>query len=324
MSIHFVADGGGTKTEYLLFDTTGQSLAYWRTPGTNSTFLGDETAAQRVKEGLKACLEQAEKTLPEVESISLFIPGFESSLEAFKSEIGRPDIRQTEDFWNAFYGALAMPVGIVALAGTGSFAAGVNRNGEKISVGGWGPLFGDEGSGYHIGVLCLRAVTGAFDRGEARTILTEMLFDAMDVKEAISLRKAAYAPNFTRDKVAALSWLVAKAASQGDLLAQEVLADAATALAHLVALCAERLQENGLHVSITGGISQIGEMYTAPFASALRKLRADLRFVPARYDPLVGAMLWHFVVQQGKDITAPGMADKVAAGVAQMRRTFLE
>src|SRR4030095_5169289 len=48
--------------------------------------------------------------------------------------------------------------GIVIVAGTGSIAYGRNAKGEAARAGGWGYVLGDEGSGYWIGRLALRAV----------------------------------------------------------------------------------------------------------------------------------------------------------------------
>ena len=48
--------------------------------------------------------------------------------------------------------------GIVIVSGTGSIAYGRNDHGEASRAGGWGYVLGDEGSGYWIGRLALRAV----------------------------------------------------------------------------------------------------------------------------------------------------------------------
>jgi N-acetylglucosamine kinase-like BadF-type ATPase len=48
--------------------------------------------------------------------------------------------------------------GIVVISGTGMIASGFGPTGESARAGGWGPLLGDIGSGYDIGIDILRAV----------------------------------------------------------------------------------------------------------------------------------------------------------------------
>ena len=47
--------------------------------------------------------------------------------------------------------------GVALISGTGSFAFGQSRDGRSTRAGGWGYLFGDEGSGYAIALAGLRA-----------------------------------------------------------------------------------------------------------------------------------------------------------------------
>ena len=62
--------------------------------------------------------------------------------------------------------------GVVIVAGTGSIAYGRNARGEAARAGGWGYVLGDEGSGYWIGRLALRAVVRQADGRGAATALT--------------------------------------------------------------------------------------------------------------------------------------------------------
>ena len=68
--------------------------------------------------------------------------------------------------------------GIVIVSGTGSIAYGRNDRGEASRAGGWGYVLGDEGSGYWIGRLALRAVVRHADGRGRATSLTPRLLDA--------------------------------------------------------------------------------------------------------------------------------------------------
>jgi len=51
------------------------------------------------------------------------------------------------------------------VAGTGSVVMGKSPDGSTISIGGWGRVIGDEGSGYYIGLEALKAVSREIDGG---------------------------------------------------------------------------------------------------------------------------------------------------------------
>ena len=52
--MYLVCDGGGTKTEYLLFDPSGRVHGSIITGGTNAIFVNPEAAAEAVCGGFSA------------------------------------------------------------------------------------------------------------------------------------------------------------------------------------------------------------------------------------------------------------------------------
>ena len=75
--------------------------------------------------------------------------------------------------------AAGSPTGpkLAMVCGTGSIVYGRTTTGELIRAGGWGYLFGDEGSGYAIGVAALRAVMQAYDGRGPSTLLTGLVLN---------------------------------------------------------------------------------------------------------------------------------------------------
>lgn len=150
--MYLVCDGGGTKTEYMLFDLSGHIHGFSKTQGTNAIFINPDAAADAVCGGISDCLQQAGIRDTDLNEICLFIPGFKNSANAVRDRFPKTRLMVLGDEYNAYYGALGEPGGIAVLSGTGSFAVCRDKKGSWISVGGWGPLFGDKGSGYHMGV----------------------------------------------------------------------------------------------------------------------------------------------------------------------------
>ncbi len=302
MEYYLVCDGGGTKTDFLLFDKQGRVYAYTRRSGTNVNFIDQKEALEAVLSGIGECVLTAGIEVGKIRHILLFIPGFKSCLEPLKKKLDREDILLFGDMKNAFYGALGLPHGIVVLSGTGSFSFGRDRKGEEAVCGGWGPLFGDGGSGYHIGVLCLAKVAWLYDNKMESPLLEKLCLESMKLESAGQLKTAAYKPEFTRKDVAALCEIVAKAARQNDPYALEILHDAVKALMADVKTITGQLDADGLPVSLIGGVVKMGPLFEDLFKAELASSFPQCCYRSAKYDPLVGAALCLLSEQVGCSI----------------------
>lgn len=310
--MYLVCDGGGTKTDFLLFDARGTVLASWRGAGTNALFCPVEAAAAVVCEGVRRCLQRAGAKPEELRRAALFIPGFRAALPLVEAELGVRGIALQGDAESAFYGALGGTAGIVVLSGTGSFCLGRDRAGTAARAGGWGPLFGDEGSGYHIGLLCLGEITRQYDAGAADSPLTALALRQLDVPDVPSLRSAQTdAARFGRAGIASLTRAVGQAALQGDPAAGRVLDAAAQALVRLAATVAARLAADGLPVSLTGGVAAMGEPLVGRFRRALAGALPGCPYRAPRYAPVVGAALCLLHDMEGLDISDPALLERL-------------
>lgn len=335
MDYYLVCDGGGTKTDSLLFDGAGNVLAWRRKGGSNALFIDPALAAENVHSGIREALAAADISLDQVARIALFIPGFQRSLPRLVEQLGRDDLLLLGDRENALYTAFGERRGIVVLSGTGSFAIGSNARGVEITVGGWGPLFGDEGSGYHIGVLALGKVAHLHDAAQGGSVLERLLLDAMQIATVDELRRAAYAPEFTRARIAALAPIVAEAYRQGDPHARAILLHAADALAQQAHMIANRLAASSagdssndeltsfpvsfpvsLPVSLIGGVTHLHPDLPDHFARALNRRAPHLVYQAPLYEPIVGSAL--YLLDAEEEIAAPNR-DLAAAGKNLMR-----
>ncbi len=148
------------------------------------------------------------------------------------------------------------PWGVALIAGTGSLAIGRAPNGQTARCGGWGPLLGDEGSGYAIAVSALRAVARMADGRGPPTDLAARLtrrFGAADAAGLVTILGNA-AP---RREIAAAAADVVTAADAGDAVAAAILATAGDELATQVAVVARRLglPPGNYPLRIAGGLA---------------------------------------------------------------------
>jgi N-acetylglucosamine kinase-like BadF-type ATPase len=136
--------------------------------------------------------------------------------------------------------------GIVLIAGTGSICYGRNEAGQAARAGGWGYLLGDEGSGWWIGRQALSAVMRAGDGRGPATLLTARVLAHFAFEQVSELVHEVYYRDTRRRAVAGLSAVVQGAADDGDVVARQLLSDAADELVLAVRSVATRLEMRGL------------------------------------------------------------------------------
>src|ERR1017187_1021669 len=151
----------------------------------------------------------------------------------------------TDDAVIALTGATAGEPGIVTIAGTGSIAFGRNATGRTARTGGWGYIFGDEGSGFDIARQALRAALRAEEGWGPPTALVRALLDATGSEDANGALHRFYAPDWPRSRVATLAPLVDEAAMAGDPVARDILHNAAQQLAVLTSSVRQQLWKPG-------------------------------------------------------------------------------
>ena len=108
--------------------------------------------------------------------------------------------------------------GVLVIGGTGSNTLGRTSTGALFTVGGWGPVLGDQGSGYWIGHQALRTALRAKDFGEPTRILERAIafWNAPSLAEVVNIAHSA--PDFSL-----LAPVVVECAEESDAVALEVL-----------------------------------------------------------------------------------------------------
>jgi glucosamine kinase len=163
--------------------------------------------------------------------------------------------------------------GILLIAGTGSNVIGRAPGGSLHRAGGWGPVLGDEGAGYWIGLEALRAALRALDHsslssldtpsresqvhlesveaGEpshaarsAETLLADIRqhFNLTTLADLIELGNRRGDATQSAPDFASLAPVIARSASAGNPIAADILHRAGEELANLVTLVTRKLQ----------------------------------------------------------------------------------
>ena len=142
------------------------------------------------------------------------------------------------------------------VAGTGSIVYGRNAAGEAARAGGWGYVLGDEGSGYWMGRLALRAVVREADRRGRATALTPRVLRHFGAARPSDLVHAVYARGQRPAALSALAGEVQAAARDGDGVARQIIDAGAQALVSAAESVALRLglNDEAFTFVLAGGI----------------------------------------------------------------------
>ena len=182
-------------------------------------------------------------------------------------------------------------IGQVALiCGTGSFAYGRSVDGRIARAGGWGPVIGDQGSGYWLGVELLRSVSLVFDKQRQPSMLIDRALDFLRLSDPRELPQIAAKRG--RSFIASLSKLVEAAAVDGDPLAIQLCHMAAGDLYRLVQSVASQLQfaTAGFDLILSGGLLQNPSVVARMLDEALAEANVFPRAIHRSCDPILGAV----------------------------------
>lgn len=264
--------------------------------------VGEEIATERLRAMLEEVAAKAGVGLGEVTRTCFGLAGVSSGVvrewaERAMAEMVGGVVEVCGDEEIALDAAFRGGPGILVIAGTGSNAIGRGVSGRLVSAGGWGPMLGDEGSGFWIGLEAIRAALRERDRsgvGGATSILLgeiERAWELGSLGELVALANRRGGQEGAVPDFAALGPLVARCAEQGDALAGSVLERAGEELAELVGVVFRRLGAAEIEVAYTGSvlgrIRQVREAMVARLAS----LTPEARVLEGAVDPLEGA-LW--------------------------------
>lgn len=226
-------DGGGTKTAIVVVDENGVEIARDQGTTSNAAVVGHDKAGATLRGLIQSVAAMCDSELP----FAAIWCGLSGSDRPEDHARLRPRIEDlasqlimTNDAELAI-GGLPNRVGVAMVSGTGSIAFGRNAEGVRVRAGGWGHIYGDEGSGYDMARQALRAFTAEVDGYGPTTSLTPRIMEYYQLHDPFSLISHTYDPKTTKGDLARLSRLVVDEARKGDDVANAILDTTARDLA---------------------------------------------------------------------------------------------
>lgn len=249
-------DGGGTKCKATLFDANLQPIADGVAgPANVSRELG--VAQQSIITSIELALQRA-GTDPNdwLSKINVFAGLAGANIESASGALSAwhhpfKSFQFTTDLHSAAFGAHAGEDGAVLIVGTGSCSAALHQ-GQLTQYGGYGFLLGDKGSGAWLGKALVTKALESVDGYVDKTDLTRQLFDTYECQTPEQLVEIFNEVNPGR--FARLAPMVISAASQGDLVGQIIVAEAAD---YLSTISERALQVSGGKLALVGGVAEV-------------------------------------------------------------------
>ena len=204
----------------------------------------------------------------------------------------RGDLVVCGDVEIALDAAFPGEAGVLVMAGTGSNTLGRTSKGELLTVGGWGPLLADEGSGHWIGLRALRAAIREHDEHGKSKLLTALAahWKAETLEQVVEMAHAVPPPDF-----AALTRVVVEMAKSGDRLAQSVLLGGGRALGEDASLALRKVlalePTAPRRVAFTGSVLENIALVRDAMLAEVEQEHPGALVLPNAVDPIEGA-LW--------------------------------
>lgn len=225
-------DAGQSSTTALVTDAQGRQL------GRGAAGPADEVDAPpdstRLHDALNAALQAAVQSaqLPPATRFARIvagISGYEGRVFGKAPELPCAQLLLVHDTETAHAGAFGGDPGAVVIAGTGSVAFARREDGSQALYGGWGYLFGDEGSAFWLARCAFEeAVKSSAPEGASGAALR---FFGMPSLRAVA--RAFYTQRISRAAFAAYAEDVLHGAESGEAWALALADRAAEALAEL-------------------------------------------------------------------------------------------
>ena len=284
MQYYIGIDGGGTKTEFVLTDANGTVISRALKEGTNPNDKGIEGAYSVLRNGIKELLQG--KQIPS-QSVYIFAgisgAGVGENAKRLQEKLQTefPRVELQSDTMNALEICLNGADGLAVICGTG-ISSIISVEDKTKTVGGYGYLFEDGGSGYAYGRDAVKAALRYEDGVGEYTLLYEYLTKSLGRGVRASLGEMLAKGKFF---IASHCPLVFEGYRNGDEVCKAIVEQN---VRHTLSLIKEALgiyPKANPRIGFTGGVSKIPE-----FQAFMKENLKDYEVYFCEEQPVIGAV----------------------------------
>lgn len=266
-------DGGGTKTEFVVFTPDGTVLKRLCLSGSNSSHIGIEGTLNILQEGIDTCLDE----FADIQYIHAGIAG--PNLNVIQKKLSERYFGIKILLYSDAVNALKSADGEIALiCGTGSILMTNGKNGQYRKIGGWGSKFGDPCSAHNFGKAALKCGLAYEDGILEDDTIYRMLIEKTGVSNIHSHSVSLDAPS-----IAMLAPIVFDAYLRNCKAATDIIVAEAKELSELLISAFP----NGGIVNVCGSVIKNNRDILIPL---LKKYTKDIfSFISPKLPPVYGA-----------------------------------
>lgn len=281
-------EGGGTKTRILLADMEGNILAEEHLSGASPLYINRDSFAMQLRDQLHRVRQVMESHGGRVFRLGLAAPMDRGLVQDVVREIfGHVHCIEASE-GEVTLMLHGLQVGVALVAGTGASCRAINESGEHITCGGFGPQFGDEGSGYWIGREAIRAVALAEEGRGPETLLQDQVYQKFRVGNYWHLLNYANGNgHLPVPEVAALTHEVFRSGKRGDSVAIDICLRAGRELGKLVThtTAQARIERVPTPLAMSGGVFWGEALITRGIEQVLKKSPTVFQLLPPEPEP---------------------------------------
>lgn len=270
-------DGGGSKTEFILFQTDGTVLKKVQLEGSNPNDKGLEKCLDVLERGLTRLLNGIRPKIIFGGISGVTVGNYIELIESFLKEHFGCDVKVDTDAANVLSLAPDPESSGAVICGTGSCVF-VRKNNKLCRVGGWGQLFDKAGSAYDIGRDAICLTLAVYDGLEEPCLLSSLVEEKI---EGTVWEKLSHIYDKGRAYIATFANLVVQAAEKGDKKAEKILLENASRLAYLIKASKEKY--NGKDYVAAGGF-----FHNVSFKEMVEE-KAGIKLYSSDLPPVYGA-----------------------------------
>lgn len=300
-------DGGNTKTHYALFDHNGNMLSFIEGGSASHEALSDsyEGSYRELKRNLEMLCEKAGISIGEIDNAVFGLAGADTRKQHIQlaeviKRIGVKKFVVCNDGYPGLKAGSETGYGICCNIGTGTCCVGINRQGDRLMIGGYGYYFGCDSGGNYLGGLALKAVYDSIYRCGTPTIMKDMIFEMTGVTNDDDFVEKFYDMGYPDLNMSMFSSIVFYAANQGDEVAIELLVDMGKRAASAVLGMEKKLdfgQDKEIIVVMSGSVFVKGEnssLINSFKNEVTRYMYRRPKFSLLDAPPVAGAVIWAF------------------------------
>ena len=296
-------DGGGTKTEFIMFSEDGIILERFMAGPCNPNSVGVENSINMLTKNINTLLSANSNVCGVYIGSAGFLLGNNAPRirDALKKNYPQIKIKCTTDILNVVASATDAENCIAAICGTGSSV--LVKEGEKLTLlGSWGYLLSKAGSGYDIGRDALCAASAEMDGMSEHTLITELVKakvgdSVSDIVDKVYKNDQSYVASFAAD--------VFSAYRMGDKVASNILNVNAESLAKIINHAAKNYSCDNRLILSGGIITKNSE-----FVDMMKKhLIQELDVIVPEYSQALGACV---MCAKNCGVNTEGLIEKLA------------